>query len=1132
MFLFGIVMALFGAILPTLRAELGIDLAQAGGLFLVMNACILATSLGLGPLVDRFGMKPPLVVGPVVEGLGLAAVASAHNYTALAWGALLLGLGGGALNSSTNALVADLHDSPEARSAALNLLGVFFGIGAVLIPLATGLLLEAASLEAILLAAALVCLLVAVHNALVPLPPPKQAEHPPLARILALAREPLVLAFAALLFFQSGNEFVAGGFVSSFLVREIGITVEAAAWTVAGYWGALMLARLVLSRIALRLDGRRLLVGCALATAASVALLAVSRQPRVAVAASLALGAALAGIFPTTFGIVAARHPRSTGTVFGLLLAAALSGGMLLPWVAGQVGEAHGLRPALLVVAAQSLAVAALAALSSRARAGVAGLLLVALAAESGAQSARPSEPVFPMAVWYGGGKARAPMLEPDPRAKKEEWRRDLKQIRALGFNTVRCWLDWASGEPSRGGYRFDTLDVLLELAEAEGLKVVVQVYMDSAPEWVGRENADALFVSSNGQAIRPESSPGYCLDHRRVREADHAFYEAVARRAAASPAFLGFDLWSEPHVINWANPTYIQNPEFCFCRHTVARFRDWLKKKYGTLEALNAAWYRRYASWDEVEPNRLSTILSYTDYIDWKSFIAAKLGEDLRARYLAAKRGAPDRVATSHAAGVGLFSSPHYWEGQSDDWTMAAQVDYYGTSFYPKHSAFVDRDTEWRAALLDFARSFGYAGGRGGFWIGELQAGFGTIALNVSPTVTPEDLRIWTWSALARGAKAIATYAYYPMSTGYESGGFGLVQLDGTPTERAKTAGAIARLVGSRSALFLGARPVPAQVAVVYNPLSHFVGGRQRAAAYGGPQGEVAGIERDSLLGVYRALFPSNVPLDFVHADHLKAAELAAYRLVVLPYPLMLRASAAAELREYVRAGGALVLEARAGWNDESGRAAPVIPGLGLAEVVGAREADVQTVEKGKAALVAAEGMPGLAPGERLPGRWYEESLEPTAGGARVLARFASGAPAAVASSFGRGKALMLGSYVSAGYVSEPAETARRFYEGLLDWAGVTRTVAVTGDPLEVRLLSSGREHLVFVFNHAAVSAAATIRLRVPLAGRSPYELVSGRPLPVTPISEGFEWRESLPAREVRMLVIGEDRARARGAR
>jgi beta-galactosidase len=726
------------------------------------------------------------------------------------------------------------------------------------------------------------------------------------------------------------------------------------------------------------------------------------------------------------------------------------------------------------------------------------------------------------MAVWYGGGKARAPMLEADPASKKEAWRRDLKQIRALGFNAIRGWIDWATGEPAPGEYRLDTLDVLLPLAEEEGLKVVVQVYMDSAPEWVGRQHPDAFFVSSNGQAMRPESAPGYCMDHPAVRKADLAFYEAVARRVAASPAFLGFDLWSEPHVTNWANPTYIDNPEFCFCRSTVARYREWLKRKYRSLEALNAGWYRRLAAWDEVEPSRLSTILSYTDYIDWKAFLADKLGEDLRARYEAAKRGAPDRVATSHAAGVGLFSSPHYWEGQSDDWTMAAQVDFYGTSFYPKHSAFVDRDVEWRGALLDFARSFGFARGGRGFWIGELQAGFGTIALNVSPTVTPEDLRVWTWSALARGAKAICTYAYYPMSTGYESGGFGLVRLDGTLTERARVAGGIARLVGARSSLFLAARPPQPQVAVVYNPLAHFVGGRQRTTAYAGPQGEVAGIERDSLLGVYRALFPSNVTLDFVHAGHLKAADLRPYRLVVMPYPLMMKAAAAAELREYVREGGSLVLEARAGWNDERGRAAETIPGLGLSEVVGARETDVQTVEKGKAALVADEGLPGLGKGEVLPGRWYEETLEPAAPGTRVVARFASGAPAAVVSSFGKGKALALGSYVCGGYVSQPGETGRRFFEGLLDWAGVSRPVAVAGDPVEVRLLESGREHLVFVFNHAPTPAAATVTLRVPLGGRAVLDLAKeGEALAVKPTADGFEWRATIAARDVRVLRV-----------
>ncbi|HVX66511.1 MAG TPA: beta-galactosidase, partial [Bryobacteraceae bacterium] len=429
-----------------------------------------------------------------------------------------------------------------------------------------------------------------------------------------------------------------------------------------------------------------------------------------------------------------------------------------------------------------------------------------------------PSAPAgfFPMAVWYGGGKARAPMLEPGPRAKKEAWRGDLRRIKSLGFNTIRCWMDWASGEPSEKQYRFDTLDVLLELAEQEGLKVILQVYMDSAPDWVGRKYPDALFVSSNGERIRPESSPGYCLDHPGVRAADLGFYAALAERARRSPAFLGWDLWSEPHVINWATPTYISKPEFCFCPNTLKRFRGWLQKKYSSLEELNRAWYRSYSEWDEVEPNRLSTILSYTDFIDWKTFIADKLAEDLRARYEAVKHVAPDRVATSHAAGVGLFSSPLWWEGQSDDWSMAAQVDYYGTSFYPKHSASVDRDPGWRAALLDFTRSFGFAGKGRGFWIGELQGGFGTIALSVSPTVTTADLRVWTWSALSRGAKGICIYAWYPMSSGYESGGFGLIQLDGTLTERSRAAGEVARVVDRNQKLFLDARPLRAQAAVV----------------------------------------------------------------------------------------------------------------------------------------------------------------------------------------------------------------------------------------------------------------------------------------------------------------------------
>jgi beta-galactosidase len=749
---------------------------------------------------------------------------------------------------------------------------------------------------------------------------------------------------------------------------------------------------------------------------------------------------------------------------------------------------------------------------------------VISVAALLGGFSAPAAETprVFPMAVWYGGGKARAPMLERDARAKKELWRRDVRQIKALGFNTLRAWIDWASGEPVEHGFQFETLDVLLELAEEEGLRLVLQVYMDSAPQWVGERFPDSLYVSSNGDAIRPESSPGYCRDHPGVRAADDAFYAALARRVKDHPAFLGWDLWSEPHVINWANPTWIPNPEFCYCPYTKRRYRQWLEKKYGTLEALNSAWYRRFTAWDQVEPSRMSTILSYTDYIDWKAFIVDKLGEDLKDRYDAVKQVAPGTIVTSHAAGVGLFASPHHWEGQSDDWTMARQVDYYGTSFYPKHSAFVDRDVQWRAALLDFTRSFGFDEGRGGFWIGELQGGFGTIGVNVSPTVTDDDLRVWTWSALARGAKGINYYAWYPMSTGYEAGGFGLNQLDGTVTDRARAAGAIARVVDAHQPLFLDARPPRAEVAVVYDPLAHFVGGRQRAAAYGGPQGEVVGIERDSLLGVHRALFGRNVPLDYVHIDHLAGGKLRQYKIVVFPYPLMMPEASVAALTEYVEGGGVLVAEARLGWSNERGYASDRIPGLGLSEVMGCREAAVQTAPNGRTQLTwATSEIPGVKEGDVLRGRWYEESLEPLGAPAHVVARLANGAPAAVVSSYGKGRTLTLGSYISAAYQSTPSAEVERFYAGLLEWAGVALPVTVSGAALEVRYLEAPNDLLVFVFNHGSGTATGSVSLHLPAGRSAATDLVSGEPVTVTREGTGLRVDVSLEARGVRVLRI-----------
>ena len=163
-------------------------------------------------------------------------------------------------------------------------------------------------------------------------------------------------------------------------------------------------------------------------------------------------------------------------------------------------------------------------------------LCVVALLCLSGPPPPQTPEPFVPIGVWYGGGTARAPMVVRDPAPQRDAWRRDLATIKSLGFNSVKTWIDWGSGEPERGRYRFDALEQLLSLADEAGLKVIVQIYTDAAPEWLGKRYPDSSFVSDHGARIGSQASPGYCLDHAGVRADMVAFIGAVSAAAASAP--------------------------------------------------------------------------------------------------------------------------------------------------------------------------------------------------------------------------------------------------------------------------------------------------------------------------------------------------------------------------------------------------------------------------------------------------------------------------------------------------------------------------------------------------------------------------------------------------------------------
>ncbi len=695
----------------------------------------------------------------------------------------------------------------------------------------------------------------------------------------------------------------------------------------------------------------------------------------------------------------------------------------------------------------------------------------------------------FPVSVWYAGGKARAPMLERYTPEKEGIWRKDLEQIERLGFNTVRCWLEWTSNEAQEGMYDFSALEAVADLAAEVGLKLIVQVYIDSAPEWVGRKFPDAEFVASNGLPVRSQSSPGFCFDHPGVQAKILQFFSTAARVLAGKPAFYGWDLWSEPHIINWAEIYYLGDAEylqFCYCPHTMARFREWLKKKYETLARLNEAWYRTFREWEEVEPPRFGTILTYTDYIDWKEFISDKLAEDLRMKADAVKKILPDSVVTSHSAIPGLFSRPN-WNGTPDDRKMAEAVDYYGVSIYPKHAWTIEPwPVFFRSSGHDFARSMNWK--NGGFYIGELQAGYGVFGMKLSLPVVGLDLRDWMWTAVGYGARAVNIYAYYPMSSGYESGGYGLVELDGKVTDRAVAAGRVARTITKNMDLFLNSKPPESQIAILYNPLSHMVGGQQQFTGEGQPIGY--NNLSESLQGIHRVFFAENIRVDFLHVADLASERARRYGLLIAPYPVMMTKDHIRDLIRYVERGGKLVAEARAGWNDERGFSSDIIPGGGLHEVFGCRETHVRPLQKTSELIVKTshKSMPFLRPGDRLDTLFFEEGFQLTGDRSQVLAEFQNGEPAMVYATYGKGEAIIVGSFIGSAFHHFQNPNNAKFFTGLARWLGISNPIDVISaddDTLvEARILQNDSYTILFGFNRGNKKTKPKFALT--LAGQS----------------------------------------------
>ncbi|HMI56248.1 MAG TPA: MFS transporter [Gemmatimonadaceae bacterium] len=347
---FGIVLTTLGSMLPSIMERFGIDKAQAGSLFLLMTLGILAASLIFGPLVDRYGYKGILLAAVALIALGLEGIAFATSLGWLRAAVIVIGFGGGIINGGTNALVADI--STDGRAANLNLLGVFFGVGAMGVPFALGVLVNRYSQTALIAGVGALVLVPFAVIAAAGFPAPKQPQGFPISDARRLVRDRLLLLMGLMLFLESGIEITVGGWTSTFVTEVLAVPARNALIILSLYWMGMMLARVALGYILRRTSPFSVLYICLVIALAGAGVLLTTQSAGLAASGVFMLGVGFAAMFPTVLGFVGDRYSTLSGTAFSVAIAMALCGGMLLPYAAGLIGMRYGMRGSFAIVPA------------------------------------------------------------------------------------------------------------------------------------------------------------------------------------------------------------------------------------------------------------------------------------------------------------------------------------------------------------------------------------------------------------------------------------------------------------------------------------------------------------------------------------------------------------------------------------------------------------------------------------------------------------------------------------------------------------------------------------------------------------------------------------------------------------
>lgn len=608
--------------------------------------------------------------------------------------------------------------------------------------------------------------------------------------------------------------------------------------------------------------------------------------------------------------------------------------------------------------------------------------------------------------------------------------RTDPELFRGAGWNTIRMGeFGWDIMEPEEGLFDFSLFDETITRFAEVGIQTILCTPTAAPPRWLTARYPKVLRVDENGVPMQHGSRQHASHFSPVFRECSRRITRAMAEH------FQG-----NPHVIGWQT----DNEFHCHFSedHSPAAqdaFRDFLKRRHGSIEQLNAAWGTAfwaltYTSFDQIETPRpmRPTHTNPAQILDYARFLS-------------------DGVTAFQYEQVEILraTNPRWWVSHNGcfkfiDYASAfgEQLDFLGYDVYPSF----DRDTANRrfshAFNLDYVRSY-----RGNFFIFEHQSGPGGQADYLLDTPEPGEMRRMVWTSIARGADGMLLFRERTCRFGAEEYWCGVIDHDNVPRRRYHEAAQIGRELERIGPQLLGTS-VEVQVGIAGGNFDALYGHRPITLGLPNPR-NVA----ESLHQVFES---AGHAAGIVRPDD----SLDGLAVYIIPHFAVFDPAWVPTLEAWVRAGGTLVIGARTGSKDLNNNVvSDTLPGA-LRDLVGATVEEYGRQNHPEARPLHMEFADNAA--ERFTSELWYEALQPdeeTEVVATWSGRHLDGQPAITRRRVGSGNVFYVGTYFT--------KPAARATEALLRALGVLATpeCVVTGVERVVR--DGDGRRFTFLINH-----------------------------------------------------------------